>query len=169
MCYFHTVYLCKVPCILLLFCFLESQIIISFQSICAKPLYQSIYSFLALHSRKLFTLFKSLNNYKRAQRLKQVEKIEDKIRKISANVHVQESDGASVTGVSLSLSCKEGNNQVLDFIVCQLYCEHSMTMHKICCVNKQDSFSIYYLQLPLICILLRNHNRICKQRMNKTM
>lgn len=39
-----------------------------------------------------------------------MERIEDKIRKMSANVHVQESDGALVTGISLSLSCREDNN-----------------------------------------------------------
>lgn len=39
-----------------------------------------------------------------------MERIEDKIRKMSANVHVQESDGAPVTGISLSLSCREDNN-----------------------------------------------------------
>lgn len=53
-------------------------------------------------------LFKCLKSYNKSAEAETGG--EDKIRKMSANVHGQESDGTPVTGISLSLSCREDNN-----------------------------------------------------------
>lgn len=53
-------------------------------------------------------LFKCLKSYNKSAEAEMG--VEDKIRKMSANVHGQESDGTPVTGISLSLSCREDNN-----------------------------------------------------------